>query len=146
MLRQLQLSARRGAHRLDHEFMAADALDHPGAQRPLRVDAVIDAEVPRAAARRLEPRHHHVLEQHRRTEGRHAICGVADVGRALELRERADRRRRPFVEQPEPAVQHRVAGLVEQNRRADARRQVPPIDDAVAVDAAAKLEYHRPLG
>ena len=65
--------------------------------------------------------------------------GEARIDRRLELREGARRRRRALVEQSEAAAQDRAARLVQPHRRADARRQVEPADNAVAIEPAAEL-------
>ena len=103
------------------------------------VEPMVVADVPRPAARRLQIRGR-VDERDRRAERRDAVAREARVERALELVERAGRRRRPLVRTARTRRAGRRCRSVQQHRRADARRHVETIDDAVAIEPAAELE------
>ena len=137
--RQQQLPGRRARkYRIEDQLVPSLPIEHAGVQRPCGVEAVIESEVPGAAARRPQILH-----------GRRERCGRSERGRPIQLiplvddvwkhGEGADRGRSALVKQPEAAANNRGAGLVEQQRAADTRRDVEAIDHAVAIHAQAEL-------
>ena len=136
--REQQRRQPRRRDRIDDQLVAALPIDRAQVHRPHLVEPMVVADVPRAAARRLQIGGR-VRDERRRCQ-RHTVGAEPRVDRVPELIERAGRGRRALEEQPEAAAQRRAARLREQHRRADARRHVELFGDAVAIQPAAELQ------